>query len=75
MIAALWYSHAGERPASPAQVQSGFIIRIAVAELGLLLGVMAIFLTGALLPALIGLGLFLISLLLLYLGLKQIPDA
>jgi purine-cytosine permease-like protein len=53
----------------------GYIIRIAVAELGLLLGVLAIFLTGTLVPALTGLGLFLVALLMLYLGLNQIPDS
>ncbi len=74
VIAALWYMRAGTQPASPAQVQMGFIVRIAIAELALLLGVLAFFLTGALLPALTGLGLFLVSLLLLYLGLNQIPE-
>ena len=74
VIAALWYARAGARPSSPAQVQMGFIVRIAIAEVGLLLGVMAIFLTGSLLPALIGLGLFLVAVLLLYLGIDQIPD-
>lgn len=75
VVAALWYSQAGGRPLPPARVQTGFIIRIAIAEFGLLLGVLAIFLTGALVPAMIGLGLFLVALLLLYLGLNQIPDA
>lgn len=75
VIAAMWYSQAAGRPAPPARVQTGFIIRIAIAELGLLLGITAIFLTGALGPAIVGLGLFLVALLLLYLGLNQIPDA
>ncbi len=75
VAAALWYSRAGERPTPPARVQTGFIIRVAIAELGLLLGVMAIFLTGATGPAIIGLGLFLVALLLLYLGLNRIPDS
>lgn len=75
VAAALWYSRAGEHPKPPARVQTGFIIRIAIAELGLLLGVLAIFLTGAVVPAMIGLGLFLVALLLLYLGLNRVPDA
>jgi hypothetical protein len=75
VIAAVWYARAGAHPSSPAQVQMGYIIRIAVAELGLLLGVLAIFLTGTLVPALTGLGLFLVALLMLYLGLNQIPDS
>lgn len=74
-VAAFWYSRAGQGAASPARVQTGFVIRVAIAELGLLLGIVAIFLTGALLPALVGLGLFLVALLLLYLGLNQIPDS
>jgi hypothetical protein len=74
-LAALWYSQAARSSASPARVQTGFIIRVAIAEMGLLLGVLAIFLTGAVLPAIVGLGLFLIALLLLYLSLNQLPDA
>ncbi|MDJ0923683.1 MAG: hypothetical protein QNJ77_03895 [Acidimicrobiia bacterium] len=75
LIALLWHSQAGERPRSPRRVQIGFIVRLAIAELGLLLGVLAVFTTGAILPVLIGLALFLLALLFLYLGLSRVYEA
>ena len=72
LIASLWYSRAGDRPRRPGSVQNGFIVRVAIAELGLLLGVVGLFMTGSLLPMFVGLGLFLPSLLLLYLGVNRI---
>jgi len=72
LIASLWYSRAGDRPRRPDRVQNGFIVRVAIAELGLLLGVVGLFMTGSLLPMFVGLGLFLPSLLLLYLGVNRI---
>ena len=74
LTALIWYSRAGEQPRSPVRVRMGFIIRLAIAELGLLLGVIAVFTTGALLPGVIGLGLFLLALLFLYLGLNQVYE-
>lgn len=74
LIAALWYSGAGDRPRQPAAVQYGFIIRVAIAELGLLLGIVGRFMTGSLLPVLLGLALFLPSLLLLYLGVNRMVE-
>ncbi len=75
LIAALWYSGAGERQRQPAAVQNGFIVRVAIAELGLLLGIVGLFMTGSLLPAIVGLALFLPSLFLLYLGMNRMADA
>jgi hypothetical protein len=74
LVALRWWSRAGEQTRTPANVQLGFIVRIAIAELGLLIGVMAVFLTGSLTAALIGLGLFLVSLLLLVAALDRVPE-
>lgn len=74
LVCLQWWSRAGEVPRAPARVQMGFIIRVAIAELGLLIGVMAVFLTGSLTAATIGMALFLLSLLLLVAGLNRIPD-
>mgnify|MGYP000255322204 CR=1 FL=1 len=56
-------------------MMNGFIIRVAIAELGLLLGIVGLFMTGSLLPALVGLGLFLPALFLLYLGMNRTVEA
>lgn len=74
LIALHWWSRASDHPRSPAGMQIGFIIRTAVAELGLLVGILALVTTGSATPALIGLALFLVSLLLLVLALDRDPD-
>lgn len=74
LVALLWYSRAGESRPSPARVQMGFIIRVSIAELGLLIGLVALFMTGSTTPAWIGFFLFLASLLMLWLGLRRIPE-
>lgn len=71
LIAAIWFSGAGDRPRQPAAVMNGFIIRLAIAELGLLLGILGLFMTGSVLPVVVGIGLFLPALLLLYLGMNR----
>ena len=75
VIALLWWSRAGDAGKTPAAVQTGFIIRLAIAELGLLLGILAVFMTGALAPMFVGLGLFLASLYFMVLSLRRIEDA
>ena len=75
LIAALWYSSAGDRVRSPSGVVNGFIIRVAIAEVGLLLGIVGFYMTDSLLPAIIGLALFLPALLLLYLGMRRMVRA
>jgi hypothetical protein len=52
----------------------GFVIRTAIAELGLLLGVLALVMSGSTTPMAIGLGLFLITLLFLVLALDRAVD-
>lgn len=74
LVSLQWWSRAGEQPRPPARVQIGFIIRVAIAELGLLIGVMAVFLTGSLIAIAVGLTLFLVSLLLLVAGLNRIAE-
>lgn len=74
LVALQWWSRAGEQPRSPASLQMGFIIRVAIAELGLLIGIVGIYMTGSLTPAFIGLGFFLVALLLLLLGANRTPE-
>ena len=74
LVALQWWSRAGEQTRTPANVQMGFIVRVAIAELGLLVGIMGVFLTGSLTGAMIGIVLFLLSLLLLVTGLGRIPE-
>lgn len=74
LVSLQWWSRAGEQPRTPARVQMGFIIRVAIAELGLLIGIMAVFLTGSLTAIAVGMALFLISLLMLVAGLNRIAE-
>jgi hypothetical protein len=67
-IALFWWSRLGERAITPQKIQMGFVVRMAIAELGLLLCILAVFMTKALPPALVGLGLFLVALLVLVLA-------
>jgi len=72
LLALRWWSTAGERPTSLAQVQLGFIARIAVAETGLFIGFVGVIITGSLVAAMLGVGLFFLSLLVLTSGLNRI---
>jgi drug/metabolite transporter (DMT)-like permease len=74
LIALQWWSSAREQAQSPAKLQMGFVIRTAIAELGLLLGVLALVMSGSTTPMAIGLGLFLITLLFLVLALDRAVD-
>ncbi len=75
VVALLWWSRAGDAGRTPAAVQIGFIIRLAIAELGFLLGILAVFMTGAVAPMFVGLGFFLASLFFMVLSLRRIEDA
>ena len=73
LLAALrWWSTAGERTVGPERIQVGFIVRVAIAETGLLLGVVGFVLTGSLLAPMIGCVLFLAALVLLVLSLRRL---
>ncbi|MCP4304037.1 MAG: hypothetical protein GY788_03975 [bacterium] len=74
LLALQWWSQAGETERTPAAVQIGFIVRVAIAELGVLLGILALVMTGSMTPAYIGLGLFLLSLLVMRTGLGRISE-
>ncbi len=74
LIALQWWSGASEQTQSPVKLQMGFVVRTAIAELGLLLGVLALVMSGSITPMAIGLGLFLGSLLLLVLALDRGVD-
>ena len=71
LVALQWWSRSGETSPTPASLQTGYVIRIAIAELGLLMGILALVMTGSIVPSLIGLSFFLASLLLLALGLRR----
>jgi membrane protease YdiL (CAAX protease family) len=74
LVALRWWSGAGERPFDPNRIQLGFIIRVAIAELGLLLGVIGFVMTGSIAASVVGGTLFLGALALLAMGLKRIPE-
>ena len=74
LIALQWWSRSGETTGSPSSLQIGFVVRVAIAEMGLLIGILAQVMTGSATPSLIGLGFFLVSLLLLTLGLRRISE-
>ncbi len=74
LVALQWWSRFGDTPRTPASLQIGFVVRVALAELGLLLGILALIMTGSITPSLIGLGLFLVALLLLTLGLRRVSE-
>lgn len=71
LLALRWWSTAGETPQDPNRLQLGFIIRVAIAEIGLLLGVLGYVMTGSMLAPIVGGVLFLGSLGLLALGLNR----
>ncbi len=75
LLALQWWSRSGEATRTAASAHMGFIIRVAIAELGVLIGIVGVVMTGSITPAVIGLALFLTSLALLTAGLRQIPEA
>jgi len=72
LTALRWWSTAGEHPVGIDRLRVGFIMRIALAETGLILGLFGNVLTGSATPVLVGGGLFLVALLILGLGLKRV---
>lgn len=72
LFALLWVSRSGERSRTPNQLLSGFVVRVAVAELGLMMGILGLVMTGSMTAAYVGLGFFLTSLLFLGAGLRRI---
>jgi drug/metabolite transporter (DMT)-like permease len=74
LMALRWWSTAGERASDPGRLQIGFIVRMAVAETGLLLGVLGFTMTGSMTAPMVGGVLFLAALLLLVAGLGRVAQ-
>lgn len=74
LMALRWWSTAGERTVGPDRLQVGFIVRVAIAETGLLLGVLGFTMTGSMTAPIIGGTLFLVALLLLVAGLRRVAE-
>jgi hypothetical protein len=72
LLALHWWSRAGESPRTDTNLMLHFIARVAVAELGVLMGILGLIMTGSVAASYVGLGLFLASLLFLSLGLRRI---
>jgi hypothetical protein len=70
--ALVWSARAGERRSTPNRLMVAFVVRVAIAELGLLMGILGLVMTGAMLPSYVGLGFFLGSLALLATGLRRV---
>ncbi len=72
LIALLWWQQSGERKPPPNQLMLGFVVRVAIAELGLLIGILGLVMTGSIAAPYVGLGFFLLSLAAMYAGLRRI---
>ena len=72
LFALRWWSRAGESTGDETRLMLGFIVRVAGAEVGLLMGVLGLIMTGSTTAPYIGLGLFLASLGILGLGLRRV---
>lgn len=71
LLALRWWSTTGEYPVDPGRFQIGFIVRVSVAEVGLLLGVLGYVMTGQILAPIVGGALFLAALALMALSLGR----
>ena len=74
VVALVWTARAGDRSPEPQRLLVAFVIRVAIAELGVLLGILGLVMTGSAAPPYVGLGLFLASLFVLYLGLRRVAE-
>ncbi len=72
VVALLWTARSGERGSDPNRLMLGYVTRLAITELGVLLGIVGLFLTGSTTALYLGLGLFLLSLVVLAAGLRRI---
>ena len=68
LIALVWTARSGERHADPNRLMLGYITRLAITEVGALLGILGLFLTGSTAAPYLGLALFLLSLAVLAAG-------
>jgi hypothetical protein len=74
VVALAWTSRSGGPSPEPQRLLAGFVIRVAVAELGVLMGILGLVMTGSATAPYVGLALFLVSLLVLYLGLRRVTE-
>ena len=72
LLALHWWSTVGESSQAGTNLMLHFVGRVAIAEMGLLMGILGLIMTGSATAAYIGLGLFLAALLFLSLGLRRI---
>ena len=63
VVALFWLSRFDERQYTADKLTIGFIVRVAIAELGLLMGIVGLFMTGSRTASYIGLGFFLAAML------------
>ena len=75
LVALRWWSNAGESQVEPGRFQIGFIVRVSIAEIGLLLGILGYVMTGRLLAPILGAALFLVALGFLALSLRRVSPA
>lgn len=75
VVALVWTARSGDRSPEPQRLLAGFVIRVALAELGVLIGILGLVMTGSVTAPYVGLGLFLTSLLVLYLGLQRVTES
>ena len=72
IVALVWTARSGERHTDPNRLMLSYITRLAVTEVGVLLGLVGLFLTGSTTAPYVGLALFLLSLVVLAAGLRRI---
>ncbi|MDJ0664852.1 MAG: hypothetical protein QNJ75_09845 [Acidimicrobiia bacterium] len=72
LVALVWTARSGERNTDPNRLMLSYITRLAITELGVLLGIVGLFLTGSTTAPYVGLALFLVSLAVLAAGLRRI---
>ena len=75
LVTLVWVARSGERKLTPNRLLVGFVIRVAVAELGLLMGILGLLSTGSTTAVYLGLVFFLVSLALLAVGLRRIGES
>ncbi len=72
LVALVWTARSGERNTDPNRLMLSYITRLAITEVGVLLGIVGLFLTGSTAAPYVGLALFLLSLVVLAAGLRRI---
>lgn len=72
IVALRWWTSVGERMNEPSRLQVGFIVRVAIAEVGLLMGILGFVMSGSMLAPLIGGALFLGALAAMAMGLSRL---